>query len=74
MDEPQANDPGIYSRRDVLALTTLSKATLWRRIAAGDFPKPVRLSPGRVGWPRAAVHAWLRNRSSDADFAKGVGR
>jgi prophage regulatory protein len=50
---------GLYSRKQVLALTTLSPTTLWREVNRGAFPKPVRISPGRVGFPRTAVDAWL---------------
>lgn len=49
-----------YLREEqVLEVTTLSHATLWREIKAGRFPKQVRLSPGRVGWRASEVNRWL---------------
>jgi len=53
------NGAGFYSRKQVLALTTLSNTTLWREIGRGHFPKPVRISPGRIGFARPAVEAWI---------------
>lgn len=50
---------GFYSKRDVLGLTTWGDTTLWRQVKAGQFPQPVKLTPGRVAWPRKAVHEWL---------------
>ena len=45
--------------QQVLEVTTLSRATLWREIKAGRFPRQVRLSPGRVGWRVSEVTRWL---------------
>lgn len=47
--------------RDVLDATSLSRTTLWRVIKNGQFPKPVRISPGRVGWRESAIIAWQEN-------------
>ena len=47
---------------EVLAMTGLSRTTLWRRVKAGDFPARVRLGGRRsraVGWRRADVERWL---------------
>ncbi|HCI2701874.1 AlpA family transcriptional regulator [Pseudomonas aeruginosa] len=43
----------------VLEFTTLSHATLWREVKAGRFPKPIRLSPGRVGWKASEIARWM---------------
>lgn len=40
----------------------LSETTIWRMRARGQFPQPVRLSTGTVGWLRADVAAWLASR------------
>lgn len=47
------------SAAHVVDLTSLSRPTIYRRMDAGDFPKPVRLSPRRVGWKEAEVRAWM---------------
>lgn len=47
--------------RDVIAVTSLSHATLWRAMKSGRFPRPVSISPGRVGWRESAIVAWQQN-------------
>lgn len=44
---------------EVVARTTLSRAALYQAIAAGAFPRPVRLSANRVAWPESHVDAWI---------------
>ena len=47
---------------EILAMTGLSKTTLWRRIQAGEFPAPVRLGgyhSRAVGWRRSEVESWI---------------
>jgi prophage regulatory protein len=36
-----------------------SNATLWRKVAAGKFPAPVKLSARVTAWRVADVRAWL---------------
>lgn len=44
---------------NVKARTGLSAATIYRRIAAGTFPRPVPLgSPHIVGWLESEIQAW----------------
>ena len=54
--------PAILRIDEVTALTGLSKATIWRRVGAGDFPAQVRLggpTSRAVGWRRTDVEAWI---------------
>jgi len=44
---------------DVCARTGLSRATIYARIAAGQFPRPVQLGPRAVGWKTSLVDSWL---------------
>lgn len=46
----------------VRELTGLSRTTVWRRQKAGDFPAPVVISPGRVGWRESDIVAWASSR------------
>ena len=50
--------------RDVIALTSLSRPTIYRLSRSGSFPSPVQLSPGRVGFSEAALREWLNSRTS----------
>ena len=50
------------SKSLVCEWTSLSAATLWREVTAGRFPKPVRVSSGRVAWPEHEVAEWMLRR------------
>lgn len=39
-----------------------SSATLWRKVKAGEFPKPVKLSERVTAWALEDVHAWAQAR------------
>jgi prophage regulatory protein len=41
----------------------LSEATILRMRRRGQFPQPIRLSPGRVGWRERDIVAWLDARA-----------
>lgn len=53
---------GIASPPETCREVGLSRTTLWRMVKAGTFPKPVKLSPRRIGWRRADLHAWVESR------------
>ncbi len=61
MSELQLNR--VLSIRQVCAVVGLSRTTVWRLCRAGAFPQPIRLSPGRVGWPQCAIDRWLAERA-----------
>jgi len=42
---------------------SLSAATIYRRMAAGDFPRAVSLGGRRIGWRESAINAWIAARS-----------
>jgi prophage regulatory protein len=46
-------------RPDYPALLPLSAATLWRMVAAGSFPKPLKLSPRVTAWRVADVRRFI---------------
>ena len=45
--------------KEALYVASLSKTELYRRIAAGTFPKPVRLGPQRVAFLEKDVENWI---------------
>jgi prophage regulatory protein len=51
----------ILNIREVCALNSLSRASIYRGVAAGTFPRPVRLTSAgrRVGWRSEDVQAWM---------------
>ena len=46
---------------NVLDRTGLSRATLYRKIAAGTFPPQHKLAERCCGWRESEVNIWLRN-------------
>lgn len=48
-----------YRIADVVRITGLSRATVYRRIAEGRFPPPVHLGGRACGWRAAALQAWV---------------
>lgn len=53
---------GMLSKQEVTKRTTLSPATIWRRTQAGDFPKPVQLTPNRIAWTEESIEEWEQSR------------
>ncbi|WP_084583882.1 helix-turn-helix transcriptional regulator [Sphingomonas azotifigens] len=47
--------------KEVLRRTSLSRATLYRKIQKGTFPKQVRIATRCAGWRESAVNAWMHN-------------
>ncbi len=45
----------------VLDRTGLSRATLYRKIQSGTFPRQVRIAVRCAGWRESAVNEWMRN-------------
>lgn len=54
------------SSKSVETLTTFSRSTLDRMVAAGEFPRPVQISQRRKAYPEAAVHDWLNSKLSSS--------
>lgn len=56
----QPVEPAFYRLADIIRITALSRSSIYRRIAAGDFPAQVPLGKGRAkGWRREALQAWI---------------
>ena len=52
----------ILRRPEVLKLTGLSTASIYRLMAQGAFPKPRKLGVRAVDWVAAEVETWLESR------------
>nr|WP_255437858.1 AlpA family phage regulatory protein [Comamonas flocculans] len=49
---------------DVVRITALSRATVYRRIAEGRFPPPVHLGGRACGWPPSDLQRWIDDPQS----------
>ncbi len=56
------NPDRILRCKDVMALTGLSRSTLYAMMSDGAFPASIKLSKRAVGWRAKAVQAWLDAR------------
>lgn len=50
----------ILRRREVEMLVGFSRSTIYRRMARNEFPRPVDLGGGMVGWRESAIDAYLQ--------------
>jgi len=47
--------------RSLLDRTGLSRATLYRKMQQGTFPKQIAISTRCAGWRESAVKDWMKN-------------
>jgi len=48
--------------REVVEITGLSRATIYRMMDRGDFPKALKLSTKAIGWRESTVNRWVVSR------------
>ncbi len=52
----------IVRMRELIRTTGVSRSTIYRLIADGLFPAPLKLSKSAIGWTSAAIQNWLCER------------
>ncbi len=52
---------GFIRQKQLLTFLPFSAATLWRKVDAGDFPKPYKLGPKITAWQVQDVTAWINS-------------
>ncbi len=66
-DQAQAYDFDVCLRiKHVVAVTGLSKSTIYRLMNAGKFPTSIKLTPYCVVWRSSAVQAWINERETQS--------
>ncbi len=53
----------------VMECTGLARSTVYKFIAQGDFPKPVKLGPRVAAWVEAEVLAWMESKVKCRDVS-----
>jgi prophage regulatory protein len=56
--------PAVMRLPEVIETVGLSRASIYRLMAAGQFPQKVQLGPSSVGWLRHEVREWLLTRAN----------
>lgn len=59
---PHGADDRLVRMPEVCRMTGLHKNTIYNRIAAGAFPRQVRLTERLVGWWESDVRHWMETR------------
>ena len=54
--------PTFLTPKRVCERTTLSRASLDRLVAAGEFPKPVKITDRRLAFQESEVLAWMQSK------------
>ncbi|QIK78643.1 AlpA family phage regulatory protein [Sphingomonas piscis] len=57
-------DEAFLTESRTTQLTTLSRATINRKVARGEFPAPIYISARRKAWRESAVRAWMEERAA----------
>lgn len=56
-----SRDDALLDLNDVKAITRLSHASIYQKIAGKSFPRPAKI--GKLSrWSRAEVNAWIQQR------------
>jgi len=66
---PLDSAPRLERLPTVIIRTGLSRATIYRLIAAGTFVKPVRLTGRNIAFVAAEVDSWIAARAAERDGA-----
>jgi len=63
---PIVSDPNerILSTAELLEKVPLHRATVYRMVEEGRFPKPIQLTKSRIGWRWSAILEWLAEREA----------
>ncbi len=57
---------------DVERRTGLKKSKLYQLMAAGEFPKPIRLTEKAVAWPESEVTHWIHAKIAQCRQAEAA--
>ena len=48
--------------REVIEMVGVSRATIYRCLDAGDFPRSFALGGNSIAWPEKSVQEWMESR------------
>ena len=54
----------------VMALTGLSRSSIYAFVEKGSFPKPLLLGERAVGWLNSEINDWIRDRKHDRTISR----
>ncbi|MGZ9899002.1 helix-turn-helix transcriptional regulator [Shewanella gaetbuli] len=54
---------------DVIASTSLSRASIYAGMKQGSFPASISLGPNKIGWLESEVNDWIQEKINKRDSA-----
>jgi len=57
---------GFIRAKVLLQFVPFSSSTLWRKVKAGEFPKPVKLSANISAFKAEDISAWIESKEQGA--------
>lgn len=58
-------DERIVTVEELIERIPLDRSTIWKMCRDGRFPRPIQLTPSRIGWRWTAVLGWLAEREAN---------
>ena len=55
----------ILRRNELEKATGLGRSTIYAKVAAGEFPSPMKLGRRAVGWRSVDIEKWLEDMQED---------
>jgi prophage regulatory protein len=65
LDAVPEGEPQLLQLRDVKHRVGLSTTSIYERVRAGTFPKPIHFGARSVRWDARKVRAWIEQRIAD---------
>lgn len=53
----------LLTMKELVRATTLSRASVYRLVEAGQFPRPIRIGPQRIAWKSSSIAEWMAQRT-----------
>ena len=60
---------GFVRQSRLIHVLAFSSSTLWRKVKAGTFPRPVKLSARITAWRLEEIHQWINSRATEGSVA-----
>ena len=57
--EPVAGADELLNVREVSKIVKMATSSIYRYVARGEFPEPVKLSSRMTRWRRSEIQAWI---------------
>lgn len=59
MNDVQAKPQRLLNMKEVIDRVKLSKATIYKRISDGEFPRQISIGGKRVAWLESEIDEWI---------------